>query len=617
MPDPEADRAPARLKPDTMPHQYRIRPKDPAAHLYEVSLTVAHPDPEGQVFAIPAWIPGSYMIRDYARHIVAIRAESDGLNVVLRKLDKSRWQAARVERPLKLVLEVYAYDLSVRGAHLDNTHAYFNGPCVFPAVVGQEGVACVVDIAPPEGGIGKDWRVATAMRPAGAETYGFGRYEARDYDELIDHPVEIGELAVGEFEANGIPHAIAIRGDSQVDMARLCHDLTTLCEQHMGLLGPPADLDRYLFLLHAPANGYGGLEHRWSSSLVCKRDALPARGEAEITDGYRTFLGLASHEYFHLWNVKRMKPAAFTPYDLSSESHTGLLWVFEGITSYYDDLALVRSELISVESYLELLGKTITRVLRGGGRLRQSVEASSFDAWTKFYKQDANARNAIVSYYAKGALIALTLDLKLRAETDGRVSLDDVMKTCWQRFGETGEGMPEHGLETVAQEIAGIDLADFFEASVRGTGELPLAATLATHGIRYRLRAAGGSDDRGGKPLPEDQCRKTCFGASLVSKSGRSVFESIANGSPAEKAGVAPGDKAVALDGLELTAANADARLKRYRAGDRLKLLLFRDDELIETTIRLAAAPKDTCFLELDEDADSETAGRRAAWLAG
>lgn len=600
-----------------MAHQYRIKPKDPAAHLYAVSLTVEHPDPEGQVFAIPAWIPGSYMIRDYAKHVVAIRAESDGLNVALTKLDKSRWQAAAVERPLTLVLEVYAYDLSVRGAHLDNTHAYFNGPCVFPAVVGQEDVACSVDIAPPEGRIGKDWRVATAMRPAGAETYGFGCYEARDYDELIDHPVEIGELAVGEFEANGIPHAIAIRGDSQVDMARLCHDLTTVCEQHMRLLGPPADLDRYLFLLHTPANGYGGLEHRWSSSLVCKRDALPARGEAEIGDDYRNFLGLASHEYFHLWNVKRMKPAVFTPYDLSSESYTGLLWVFEGVTSYYDDLALVRSKLISAASYLELLGKTITRVLRGGGRLRQSVEASSFDAWTKFYKQDANARNAIVSYYTKGALIALTLDLKLRTETDGRVSLDDVMKTCWQRFGETGEGMPELGLEAVAQEISGIDLADFFEAAVRGTGELPLAAMLKTHGVHYRLRAAGGSDDQGGKPLAEDKRRKTWFGASLISKSGSSVFESIANGSPAEKAGVAPGDRAVALDGLELTAANADTRLKRHRAGERLKLVLFRDDELIETTIRLAAAPEDTCFLELDEDADAETVNRRAAWLTG
>lgn len=600
-----------------MPHRYHIRPKDPAAHLYEVSLTVENPDPDGQVFAIPAWIPGSYMIRDYAKHVVAIRAESDGLDVALSKLDKSRWQAAPVERPLTLVLEIFAYDLSVRGAHLDNTHAYFNGPCVFPAVVGQEDTACIVDIQPPEGRIGKDWRVATAMRRAGAEAYGFGQYEARDYDELIDHPVEIGNLAIGEFDVNGIPHAIAIRGDTRADMARLCHDLAGACDQHMRLLGPPGDLDRYLFLLHAPASGYGGLEHRWSSSLVCKRDALPARGQAEVTEDYRSFLGLASHEYFHLWNVKRMKPAVFTPYDLSSESHTGLLWVFEGITSYYDDLALARSQLITTESYLELLGKTVTRVLRGGGRLRQSVEDSSFDAWTKFYKQDANARNAIVSYYAKGALIALTLDLKLRAETDGRVSLDDVMKTAWRRFGETGEGMPELGLETIAQEVSGIDLADFFEAAVRGTGELPLAAMLATHGIGYRLRAAGGSDDQGGMSLAEDKRRTIWFGASLVAKSRGSVFRSIANGSPAEKAGVAPGDRAVALDGLELTAANADDRLRRYRAGDRLKLVLFRDDELIETMIRLAAAPEDTCFLELDEGAAPDAVERRTAWLAG
>ncbi len=199
------------------------------------------------------------------------------------------------------------------------------------------------------------------------------------------------ELSIAEFDVQGIPHAIAIRGKTRVDMARLCHDLEIVCSEHLAFLGAPRDLDRYLFLLNAPGSGYGGLEHGWSSSLICSRDNLPARGDIGVSDEYRTFLGLVSHEYFHLWNVKRMKPAAFTPYDLSQETHTGLLWVFEGITSYYDDLALLRSGIITVESYLELLGQTITRVLRGTGRRRQSVEESSFDAWTKFYKQDANA----------------------------------------------------------------------------------------------------------------------------------------------------------------------------------------------------------------------------------
>jgi predicted metalloprotease with PDZ domain len=591
--------------------RYRIWPKDPAAHLYEVSLTVPNPDSSGQVLAMPAWIPGSYMIRDYAKHVVTIRAESDGLDVPLEKLDKSRWRAAPVDRELTVIAEIYAHDPSVRGAHLDTTHAYFNGTCVFLCPEGHEAVPVELDIAAPDEPVGKGWRVATSMRRKKAEHYGFGVYEADDYAELIDHPVEIGQLAIGEFDVRGIPHAIAIRGRTRVDMARICHDLARVCEQHISLLGVPEGLDRYLFLLDAPVSGYGGLEHRWSSSLVCARDSLPTRADAEVSDGYRRFLGLASHEYFHLWNVKRMKPAVFTPYDLGAESHTGLLWVFEGITSYYDDLALVRSGLVPVESYLELVGQTITRVLRGGGRLKQTLEESSFDAWTKFYKQDANAGNAIVSYYAKGALVALALDLKIRSESDH--SLDDVLRECWKRFGETGEGMPERGLETVCAEVTGLDLNDFFDASIRGTGELPLQKLLAKFGVNYHLRCASGREDKGGKPSKSDP--GPWLGATLVEKAGKSVFTTVANGGPAERAGIAPGDVAIALDGVALTAANCDRRLRTYRHGDRLELVVFRGDELLTTKVRLEKAPETTCFLQLDKEADTEALGQQAAWL--
>jgi predicted metalloprotease with PDZ domain len=591
--------------------RYRIWPKDPAAHVYEVSLTVPKPAASGQVFAMPAWIPGSYMIRDYARHVVTIRAESDGLDVPLTKLDKSRWQADAVERELTVVAEVYAHDPSVRGAHLDTTHAYFNGTCVFLCPDGHENAPCELEIAAPEEPLGRGWRVATSMRRKEAEHYGFGLYEADDYAELIDHPVEIGQLAIGEFEVQGIPHAIAIRGRTRVDMARICHDLARVCEQHISLLGVPEGLDRYLFLLDAPVSGYGGLEHRWSSSLVCARDNLPIRDDEEVSDGYRTFLGLASHEYFHLWNVKRMKPAVFTPYDLSTETHTGLLWVFEGITSYYDDLALVRSGLISVESYLELVGQTITRVLRGSGRLKQTLEDSSFDAWTKFYQQDANASNAIVSYYAKGALVALALDLKIRCESAH--SLDDVMRECWRRFGASGEGMPERGLEQVCAQVTGLDLSDFFAACIRGTGELPLQKLLAKFGVEYHLRRASSRKDKGGKASARDP--GPWLGATLSEQAGKSVFTVVANGGPAERAGIAPGDVAIALDGVALSVANCDRRLRTYRHGDRLELVVFRGDELMTTKVRLEEAPASTCFLKLDTEADADALARQAAWL--
>ncbi len=597
------------------PHRYSIRPHDPAAHLFEVRLTVAAPDPDGQVFAMPAWIPGSYMIRDYARHVVAARAESDGRDVALDKLDKSRWRAAPCERELTLVLEIYAHDVSVRGAHLDLTHAFFNGTCVFPAVVGQEDTACEVDIGPPDKPVGKHWRVATSMRRQGAEPYGFGTYAAADYAELIDHPVEIGELSIGEFEARGIPHAIAIRGNTRVDMARLCHDLRTICEQHMALLGIPSDLDRYLFLLHAPGTGYGGLEHRWSSANICSRDNLPARGDEGVSSEYRTFLGLVSHEYFHLWNVKRMKPAAFTPCDLSQEVHTSLLWVFEGITSYYDDLALVRSGLVDAASYLELVGQKITRVLRGGGRRRQSVAESSFDAWTKFYKQDANAANAIVSYYAKGALIALAIDLKLRLETDGKVTLDDVMRAAWARWGETGAGMPEDGFELLLGEVSGLDLGDFLDAAVRGTGELPLETLLRSHGIEYRLRRSAGGKDKGGKADDSSGLPGVWFGAEIAGRDGKAVIGVVHNGGPAERAGIAPGDEIVALDGLRVDAAGAESRTRRYHPGDRSAVNVFRGDELMTLSLVWDEAPADTCYLLLADEADEATTSLRSAWL--
>jgi predicted metalloprotease with PDZ domain len=596
-------------------HSYSIRPSDPAAHLFEVRLTVATPAAGGQVFEMPAWIPGSYMIRDYAKNVVAIRAESDGREIAIEKLDKSRWRAAETTRALTLILEVFAHDESVRGAHLDTTHAFFNGTCVFPAVVGQESLPCRVDILPPEAPHGKNWRVATSLRRDTAKQYGFGVYTANDYAELIDQPVECGQLSIGEFEVDGIPHAIAIRGSTRVDMARLCRDLQTLCEQHIAFLGAPDDLDRYLFLLNAPGSGYGGLEHRWSSALICGRDNLPARGDEGVSEEYRTFLGLVSHEYFHLWNVKRMKPAAFTPYDLSREVHTGLLWVFEGITSYYDDLQLLRSGMIDVESYLELLGRTITRVQRNAGRRRQTVEESSFDAWTKFYKQDANATNAVVSYYAKGALIALCLDLKLRSLSDGRVTLDDMMQEAWRRWGKGDQGVPERGFEILCQEASGLDLQDFFDATVRGTGELPLPALLNTHGIDLVLRCSTGGKDKGGKPSTDANMPAVWLGATLAERDGKTLFVAVDNGGSAELAGVSPGDELIALDGLRMSLAGSEARTRRYRPGDRTDLTVFRGDELITLRMKWQEAPLDTCYLTVADDVDDDVAARRTDWL--
>ncbi len=599
------------------PHQYRITPKDLAAHIFEVALTVARPDPSGQVFSIAAWVPGSYMIRDLARHVVSIRAEADGQEIGLTKLDKSSWQADACDVAMTLTAEIYAYDLNVRGAHLDTTHGFFDGACVFPAVVGQEDLACELEIRQPDGRAGGDWRVVTSMRAIDAPRYGFGRFAAEDYAELIDHPVEMGDIQIGEFEAGGIPHVIAVRGHVHFDIARICHDLSTLCSYHLKLMGTPKGFDRYVFLLYVQEDAYGGLEHRWSSSLACSRRDLPQRGESGVSARYRKFLGLCSHEYFHLWNVKRMSPEKFTPHDLRAEVHTGLLWVFEGITSYYDHLALVRSGLVTTKSYLEHLGRAITRLTRNRGRFRQTLEESSFNAWTHFYQQNPNSSNAIVSYYTKGSLVALALDLTIRKDTDGKASLDDVMHECWSRYGDSAEGMPERGIESVARAVSGLELADFFERFVRGTTDLPLQGLLKEVGVNLHMRPASNGNDLGGKPAANNGPPAAWIGAELADSAGKSTFGVVHSGSPAEKAGIAPGDVAVALDNLRLGADTIDIRLREHHVGDTVTISVFRDEHLMKFQVKLAAPPEDTCYLELESDPDARIKKMRDAWLKG
>ncbi|HEY6241529.1 MAG TPA: hypothetical protein VIW78_11935, partial [Burkholderiales bacterium] len=478
--------------------RYRIVPLRPEAHLYRITCTVADPDPSGQEFALPAWIPGSYMIREFARHVVSIRAESGGRRVTIEKRDKHTWRAQSVAGPLTVSCEVYAWDLSVRGAHLDTTHGFFNGACVFLRVLGKEGAPCELELLRPKGARYRSWRVATAMRRKGAKPYGFGTYEAADYDELIDHPVEMGEFTLATFRACGAAHEIAITGRHRADLSRLRRDLKRVCEHHIRFFGEPAPMKRYVFLVTAVGEGYGGLEHRASTALLCSRDDLPRRGGVEMTENYRTLLGLASHEYFHTWNVKRIKPSAFAPYDLERENYTTLLWAFEGITSYYDDLALVRCGLIGTKDYLELLGRSITAYLRAPGRMKQSLAESSFDAWIKYYRPDENSPNAGVSYYIKGSLVALCLDLLIRGRTRGRKSLDDVMRALWLGHGRTGVGVNEDEFERLAGKETGLDVRRYFESWLRSTRELPLKAMLAAHGVEMSLRPAESAEAAGG-----------------------------------------------------------------------------------------------------------------------
>ena len=594
----------------TSPIRYRIIPASPEAHLFQVTLTIADPDPAGQQVALPAWIPGSYMIREFARNIVRIAASSKAGKVALKKVDKHTWQAAPCNGPLTISYEVYAWDLSVRAAHLDQTHGFFNGTSVFLCALGQEEVEHAVEIAPPAGGDYAQWRVATALpRARGTKLYGFGLYRAANYDELIDHPVEMGTFSLATFRACGVPHDIVITGRHDCDLKRLAADLQKICEYQIRFFhGPRAQAknvpyERYVFMTLALADGnYGGLEHRASTALICARQDLPYAGMKGTTENYRTYLGLCSHEYFHTWNVKRIKPAVFTPYDLTRENHTSLLWAFEGFTSYYDDLVLVRTGLITLEEYLGMIAKTAQGVLRGAGRKKQTLAESSFDAWTKYYRQDENAPNAIVSYYTKGSLVGLCLDLILRRETAGKKSLDDVMRLLWREHGAKGLGVAENGVEQAAYSVGGATakraLSAFFRQAVYGTEDLPLKNLLSLTGVALEVEEGG----------------TAALGARTAAVPDGVKLSQVLDGGGAQRAGLSAGDVLIAIDGLKVSNGSLEKMLARKRKGAKVKVHAFRRDELLERDLTLTPGELSVTATV----AERATAGERrlrTAWL--
>lgn len=597
-----------------MPVRFSVTPR-PEAHRFDVTLDIEAPDPGGQILSLPAWIPGSYLVRDFAKHIVYLGATVGGAPHPVEKLDKQTWRIAPTDGPVRVAYTVFAWDLSVRKAHLDHTHGYFNGTSLFLRVHGRDEDPQEVLLHAPSALKYAAWQVATTLPRTSGEALSFGAFEAKDYDELIDCPVEMGTFEHATFEAGGIPHEVAITGVFDVDMERLCEDLRRICEGHLKTMGTPSDLDRYLFQIMVVGSGYGGLEHRTSTSLICSRDDLPKRGQPAMSTGYRTLLALSSHEYFHLWNVKRIKPARFTPFDLQRESPTTLLWAFEGITSYYEPLGLVRTGQIPRQVYLELVARKLTDVMRRPGRHVQSVADSSFDAWTKFYQQDSDAPNAIVSYYTKGCMVALSLDLTLRLQTQGRISLDDVMRELYARHGESGIGVEEDGIQAVAKALSGLDLDAFFDEALHGTGDAlweRLTGLLARAGIETTLRAREGVSDRGGTPGTSKGDPQGWLG--MLPKKGKTTIAYVLSGSPAEAAGVAPGDTIVAIDRIQAKSNLLDI-IGQKRPGETVELHLFRRDELYVVHAQVEAAPRDTVYLKIKDEPSEEASALLDSWL--
>ncbi len=594
---------------------YRVRVEDPDAHVYEVSCLIPEPDSNGQVISLAAWTPGSYLIRNFARHVIAAEAEAAGEAVSIRKVDKSTWHVPRVDGPLLIRLKIYGRDAAVRGAWIDRRFGFFDGACLLPRVHGAEARECVLHIDPPA----EDWQLATSLaRLTGAELE-FGAFRASGYLDLIDHPVLMGTLAVQRFDVQGIPHGIAVVGAPDTDLAALADDLRPICAWQMALFGGPAPVDRYWFLVRAAGSGYGGLEHRYSCALLCDRDdlRLAATADRARADRYRRFLGLASHEYFHLWNVKRIRPAELVGGDLASEAYTRQLWIFEGITSYYDDLSLLRAGLIGEDSYLELLGRMLTQVYRSGGRRRQTLEEASFDAWIKFYQPDENTPNATVSYYAKGAMTALALDLELRLRSGGKHSLDEVMRALWLQYGrEDSPGLNEGVFERLVEDTCGLDFSAFFHQALRTTVDLPVGILLAQFGVRLHLRPAEAPDDRGGRPPAAGREPQAWLGFKPELRGDAVHAGTIWDDGPARPAGLAPGDELLALAGERWTRQSQQRLLRRLELNQPVPLLVARDGDVIELAITPCAPPRDTCYLSIEPDANGEARSRRERWLA-
>lgn len=597
---------------------YQVVPLDPVTHLFEVRVRVRHPDPAGQRFSLPTWLPGSYLIRDFARHVVAIDAEAGGAPVHIAKTGKSSWAVAPAAGALTVRAEIYAADWSVRNAFLDARHAFFNGSSFFLRVDGRDRQRCTVNISPGQHAVTARWRLATAMRRVTGGRFDFGEFEAADYDELIDHPVLLGDLAIAEFDVAGVEHAIALCGRQEADLERLVTDVREICATQIGFFGGHAPMDCYIFLIRVNGEGFGGLEHRASSALVCQRNDLGLPAMREATREYRQFLGLVSHEYFHLWNVKRIQPAEIAQSDLSHEVFTRQLWIFEGITSYYDDLLLLRSHRITVVQYLELLGRSLSTVYRTPGRRRQTLEESSFDAWIKFYQPDENSINSQVSYYAKGAMVALALDLEIRLRTRNRVSLDSVMRVLWQNYGSSdSRPLPERAFEELAAEVSGFDLGGFFDRSLRDTVDPPVGVLLGQFGVTLHMRAAEGGGDAGGQPATRGERSRPWFGIRTRNVQGRVRIAHVVEGGPAQQAGLAADDEIIAVRDLRLDVDNAEALLDQSEIGKPSRLLVFRRDELLESPVSPVEAPRDTAYLTLDESASPEQRARRQAWLDG
>jgi predicted metalloprotease with PDZ domain len=539
---------------------YQVAMPCPESHLFEVTLQIRGWRSPVLDLKMPVWTPGSYLVREYARHLQEFEAKGEQ-PLTWRKMSKNHWQVETNDLThITVCYRIFANELSVRTNHLDTTHGYFNGAALFFYIPRFEHHPIQITVVPPK----PNWAVTTALP---AVPHQSSTFEAADFDTLVDSPFEIGNHQLYDFDVLGKPHQLAVWGQGNADPEQIIADTRRVIQVESELFGG-LPYDRYLFLLHLSAQGYGGLEHKNSCSLNYPRLGFRA------SDRYHRFMQLVAHEFFHLWNIKRIRPKALETFDYEAENYTPSLWFSEGTTSYYDITIPLRAKIYDADEFLKVLSKEITRFLTIPGRRVQPLSESSFDAWIKLYRRDANSDNSQISYYLKGEMVSLLLDLLIRARHSNQRSLDDVMRQMWQQFGQQEIGFTPEQLQTVIESVAETDLTDFFHRYLDGTEELPFADYLEPFGLQLQ---------------PEDTADHPPYtGLTVKAEQGKDLVKFVETGSPAQHAGIDPDDELLAIDGLRVRAEQWSDRLKQYRPGDTIQVTLFHQDELRTCSLILA-----------------------------
>jgi len=573
--------------------EHTLRFEDAQNHYFSVE-SVFPAEGEELELMLAVWTPGSYLVREYARHFENVRAtDLEGNPLTLEKVRKNRWvvRAEEGELPPRVVVrfEAYANELTVRTNFVDADFASIHGAPTYLTIVDDLARPHDVRFELPETWSGS----YTGLAPVRGEEH---RYAARDYDELVDSPVVLGNPSVVRMQVGGTPHyLVSVDGHGVFDEEKAAADIRRIIAAEQRFWGV-VPYERYYFL-NLLTGGGGGLEHRNSTQII---------GDRWITENeeqYRRWLGLVSHEFFHTWNVKLLRPEPLGPFDYENENYVRDLWVVEGITSYYDDLLLRRAGVLTREQYLAVLTETIERQQSAWGRRVQSLSESSFDAWIKYYRPDENFSNARISYYRKGTLVAWLLDMEIRRVTENEQSLDDVMRLMYERFPSEDRGFTPEEFRAVAAEIAEVDLAPFFRAAVDGTGELDYEAGLRVVGLQFEKPESDDeeSEDQGPRP------------AHLGLSAEGNIVRSVEREGPAWEAGVNPGDELIAIDGERIT--DLDAHLGLLHAGDEVELLVARRGRLRTLEVTLGAPASNDWTVEVNPDASPAVRRVYESWV--